>query len=101
MSHDAERPLERGTDADTDAGADALASAGIPEGAAPHTTADDVAALAGVGGAMRDADEHPHLIGQVDAGEIYLPIMEEDAGEVPPGGADDARAPGFEPGAQL
>jgi len=113
MTNDSERPIERRANADTGADTgtdtDAVARAGIPEGAAPHTTADDVSELAGVGGAMRGDDEHPHLIGEVDAGEIYLPIMEADAGEVPSADesaedaidAEGARPPGAEPGAQL
>ncbi|HEY0972633.1 MAG TPA: PRC-barrel domain-containing protein [Gemmatimonadales bacterium] len=57
----------------------------------------DFAYLAGVGGAMTDDDESPEVVGEVDAGQIRIPVMEEEtshavAPEDGPGGADAALA---------
>jgi hypothetical protein len=40
---------------------------------------DDFWYLAGVGGAMTDEDEHAEVVGELDAGQISVPVMEEDA----------------------
>ena len=54
---------------------------------------EDFAYLVGVGGAMTEQDEHPNLVGQVGAGQISVPVMEEEsAGPVAPeegNGIDD------------
>ena len=58
---------------------------------------EDFSYLAGVGGAMTDDDEAPEVVGEVDAGQIRIPVMEEEtphrvAPEDQPGGADAAMA---------
>ncbi|HEU4630580.1 MAG TPA: PRC-barrel domain-containing protein [Gemmatimonadaceae bacterium] len=40
---------------------------------------EDFAYLAGVGGAMTERDEHPDVVGEVDAGQISVPVMEEES----------------------
>ena len=42
---------------------------------------DDFGYLAGVGGAMTEEDEHPEVVGELDAGQISLPVMEEESDE--------------------
>lgn len=61
-----------------------------------HTTDDDVSDLGGVGGAMTDEDEHPHLIGDVRAGNARLPLMESDRHPGPD--ADKPEAPDSDSG---
>lgn len=58
---------------------------------------ENFAYLAGVGGAMTDDDESPHVVGEVGAGQIRVPVMQEEtshsvAPEDQPGGADAALA---------
>ena len=40
---------------------------------------DDFGYLAGVGGAMTDDDRDPEVVGELDAGQISIPVMEEDS----------------------
>jgi hypothetical protein len=40
---------------------------------------EDFGYLAGVGGAMTQDDEHPDVVGEVDAGQISVPVMEEES----------------------
>ena len=58
---------------------------------------DDFGYLAGVGGAMTDDDRDPEVVGELDAGQISIPVMEEDserrlAPEDRRGSVDDAEA---------
>lgn len=58
---------------------------------------ENFAYLAGVGGAMTDEDESPHVVGEVTAGQIRVPVIQEEtshsvAPEDQPGGADAAMA---------
>jgi hypothetical protein len=59
---------------------------------------DDFGYLAGVGGAMTDDDTSPEVVGELDAGQISVPIIEETTDErVAPedrrrGGASDPTA---------
>jgi hypothetical protein len=39
---------------------------------------EDFSYLAGVGGAMTERDEHPSVVGAVDAGQISIPVMQEE-----------------------
>lgn len=39
---------------------------------------EDFAYLAGVGGAMTERDAHPHIVGEVGAGQIAVPLMEDE-----------------------
>jgi hypothetical protein len=95
MRDEQERPSEP-------EGGEIVAPAGIPEGTPPHSTDDDVRVLGGVGGAMREEDAHPHVLDEVNAGEIYVPIMEEAAGDGPPvdpaDRSDDENGPASEGG---
>ncbi len=58
---------------------------------------EDFSYLAGVGGAMTEDDESPQVVGEVDAGQISIPVIREQTSHVVapedgPGGADAAMA---------
>lgn len=56
---------------------------------------EDFAYLAGVGGAMTERDEHPDIVGEVDAGQISVPVMEEETdGPVAPEDGEEERDEG-------
>ena len=56
---------------------------------------EDFSYLVGVGGAMTERDEHPSMVGEVDAGQISIPVMEEETdGPVAPEDGDEERGGG-------
>ena len=56
----------------------------------PDRDDDDFTYLAGVGGAMTDDDVRPEVVGELDAGQISVPVMQEEAG--PPEASEERRA---------